>query len=229
MSESRWVCATCGLPAVSVDVVNWSLACGLHRSANRPAPLSGFDKDFWDYAVEMQEPNQDGFTEGLYCFFIPGVRPAQSFRLAFVTDHVMVYGDLSPGRRVHDNKGIISTAGYGRAWFVNATSPDYLAEKFGLEKVFDSASAATYLRECAAEWRTDGNGRRAERLEELAERAESVDQADVADVADFLGEVEAADVTSSGEWAFGHDFTNLTLLCAIQRRFRRFWLTRGAS
>ena len=140
-------------------------------------------------------------------------------RISFLTGpHVAIYGDLCPGREKHDNKGLISVTGKGEGWFRGRLSGDYLAEKFGLEKVFRADKAESYCREQAEEC----DGGNAQRWSDLADEAENLDAADLEAVGAWTSDLY--DLADDGEAigaCYGYDVDNLRLLMDIQRAFAR--------
>lgn len=220
---ARVPCAQCKDEATWIGTKEVVPYCGVHVSdaGDFRVRMTGWDRDFWTYTLAARHPPT---VYQLVCE--PGAE-MQSVRIAFLERYIVIHGDLCPGRRFHDNAGVVCAVGYDRAWFVDATSEDYLCGKF-LERVFVGDKAAGVVRDAIDQGRFEG--KRTE-LEELAGRADSIDgQRDAHDIEEWKYDLYR--LTEDGELVddcHGYDPTNASLLCAIQRRFRALWITRTAD
>ena len=151
-----------------------------------------------------------------------GPHYGQDVRISFLPGgYTAIYGDFCPGYTRHDNKGVISVAGYDEPWFRGDLSPRYLAEKFQLETVFRADYAADYCRKRAEELKESSPESAAE-YDELADDAENVDSIYDNDVAEWFERLNnygsGYDDTSA---FYGYDQDNLDLLVAIHRAMVR--------
>lgn len=212
MNFDEFKCATCSEIASRIRQKDGALFCDAHAAAEFTTKLTGFDRDLWRHTLT-------DFGNETYRLTPPTGGEMQSVRIAFLPSHIVIYGDLCPGRERVDGNGIVSAVGYDRLWFVGATSEAYLCEKFALEKVFRPDKAAAHFREVANEHEP----RTALSYREFADDAENVTSDDVHQVVAFLDQLHSFGVGDDIEACYGYDESNAALLCAIQRRFRYLW------
>jgi len=147
----------------------------------------------------------------------PGTR-INSFELAFTPEAICLSGDYAPG----NGHGKVARA-RAVGWFVGATDPYYLAEKF-LQKGFHTELANEWLRELAAE-QTDPEHYTTARQDIADQLLELVDTEAAESPEALRSAVEAIlpdyDFSEGGPW--GYKPFELVQLATCQQVFSRLW------
>lgn len=214
-------CHLCPVPATHIGTRDVVPLCVEHLPTVGAfhSSLTRADRMLWDHTLEVIKEDAD---VQVYRLTPPGGGEMESTRIAFLPGYIVLHGDVSPGVRARDHRGLISDVRYDRRWFVGATSESYLCQKFGLVKEFRADLAKAACEEMANETEDEV---RAAVLRAHAVDAEDCDDPDAweRELYEITGDSECLD----GCRGYARD--NADLLCAIQRRFRGLWLQRDAG
>lgn len=168
-----------------------------------------YDNTFAQHRLEMVLNSGD--YKGYY-LQPPGGGRFNSVLIMFTPEGIVLAGDHAPCRT-----GLVSNIGYGLDWFSSEKSPDYLCQKFGLERGFVRDHALTYVEEELKTLR-EASIVNEEAVEEWTELKEKLEADDI-DSHDFYTTLRDLNVDAFYEVALGYDPNTMAKLAAIQHRF----------
>lgn len=95
--------------------------------------------DYWTERLNNHQLTQITDTAKIKAYYLHD-KPLNESRMMstlimFTPEGIIICGDLCP------KHGVVSDLGYGAKWFSSSLSPDYLAEKFLKDDVYESERA----------------------------------------------------------------------------------------
>lgn len=170
---------------------------------------TNYDRIFSKHTLEMVL-NNDPFRA--YMLRHPKGGRLEGVMIMFTPEGIVIAGDHAPGRY-----GAVSQNGYGLDWFSSRKDENYLAEKFGVEKVWVREYAVRWLQDTIKELREDSLDREAE-IADFAELLADVQNED-ASADDFYTKLDEFTVDDPYDIAQAYNPDIIGKLAAIQHRF----------